>query len=101
MSQDSTAIVLRGVEDGLRAAASKSSDAAGEDEAAGLSSDAGDVANDAGAIPDLLLMELDLIKAVRQIEVDGNVSQNTQWYVLQRLAGRNDGEVVDYNVIGG
>jgi len=41
------------------------------------------------------------VRAIRKGVPDGNVSQNTQWYVLQRLAGRNDGEVVDYNVIGG
>ncbi len=85
MSQDGTSMVLRNVEEGLRAAASKSSDAAG-DEAAGLSSDAGEVATDAGAPPDLVLMEADLIKAVRQIEIDGNVSQKRVIELVRRAS---------------
>jgi hypothetical protein len=86
MSQDSTAVVLRGVEDGLRAAANKASDAAGEDEAAGLPSDASEVATDAGSPPDLVLMEADLIKAVRQIELDGNVTQKRVVELVRRVA---------------
>jgi hypothetical protein len=76
MSTQETAMVLRNVEDGLRAAANESTEAGGlDDEAAGLPQDASEVATDAGAPPNLALMESDLLKAVRQIEREGHVTQ--------------------------
>jgi hypothetical protein len=92
MSQDNSAMVLRNVEDGLRAAANESSDAGSDDDAAGLTPDDGVVANDAGAPPNLALMEADLVKAVRQIEIDGHVSQR-RVIELVRRASRVESEL--------
>jgi hypothetical protein len=81
-------MVLRNVEDGLRAAAKESTDAAGidEDDAAGLPPDATEAATDAGAPPSLALMEADLVKAVRQIESNGHVSQKSVIELVRRAS---------------
>ena len=87
MSTQETAMVLRNVEDGLRAAANESTDAGGiEDEAAGLPPDATEAATDAGAPPNLALMESDLVKAVRQIESEGHVSQKRVIELVRRAS---------------
>lgn len=85
-TQESTAMVLRNVEDGLRAAANDAIEASGMDEAAGLTEDAGEAAADCGAPPNLALMEADLLKAVRQIEVDGHVSQKRVIELVKRAS---------------
>ena len=87
MTTQDTAMVLRNVEDGLRAAANESPDAGGiDDEAAGLPQDATEAATDAGAPPGLALMEADLFKAVRQIESEGGVSQRRVIELVRRAS---------------
>ncbi len=87
MTTQDTAIVLRNVEDGLRSAANESTEAGSiEDEAAGLPQDATEAATDAGAPPGLALRESDLVKAVRQIETEGGVSQRRVIQLVQRAS---------------
>lgn len=87
MTTQDTAIVLRNVEDGLRSAANESTEAGSiEDEAAGLPQDATEAATDAGAPPGLALLESDLLKAVRQIESEGHVSQRRVIELVRRAS---------------
>lgn len=87
MSAEDTAMVLRNVEEGLRAAANEAGDASGDDdEAAGLTPEDGEAAGDCGAPPGLALMEADLVKAVRQIEVNGHVSQRRVIELVKRAS---------------
>ena len=40
------------------------------------------------------------VRGLKKGVPDGNVNQNDQWKTLQRLAGRNDGEVIDSSILG-